>query len=124
MSVVVEYEETPGGFEGHIVWDQSTPDRAQFGIPLYRVPDGLVGEAESLGLRVIEEDIASFSQWMAFGWRAYPLRWWARARLNVRAARLCWRLGLLEPHQGMLLSWRRDFRPFPWRGLRRYRNHA
>jgi len=57
------------------------------------------------------------------------LPWLAWYLLAERAAesfyhnslRLLWNLGMLEPHEAQLVSWRRDFRPFPWRGRRRMR---
>ena len=38
---------------------------------------------------------------------------------NMIAARLAWRLGLVEPSEALTFSWRRDFSPRPWRGRRR-----
>lgn len=41
-----------------------------------------------------------------------------------RAITWMWRVGLVEPAEAESFSWRRDFRPFPWRGLRRERSHS
>lgn len=37
------------------------------------------------------------------------------------AVYLLWTCGLFEPYAGAVFSWWRDFRPFPWHGLRRER---
>ena len=34
-----------------------------------------------------------------------------------------WVCGFIEFSEAVVFSWRRDFRPFPWRGVRRGRRH-
>lgn len=47
-----------------------------------------------------------------------------RPQLYYRLQRLLWNAGLIEPYEGMVFSWRRDFRPFPWLGRNRLRNRS
>ena len=56
---------------------------------------------------------------------AKALRWWYGPLRDAywNAVYRMWAWGLFEPEEGAVFSWRRDFRPFPWRGLKRERPH-
>lgn len=72
-------------------------------------------------------DPAFRSQWCVWNGVSLEVFWLLSLRYKTAPALYSalllalWRLGLLEPNEATAFSWRRDFRPFPWRGLKRMR---
>ena len=56
------------------------------------------------------------NQWAApllrFVYLSAPSFYWA-------VIDVMWKIGLVEVEEAAVFSWRRNFRPFPWRGVRR-----
>ena len=86
----------------------------------YEIDDQWIDES----VTVIELQWDNLSAWVVPSgsfWRLALLQlWYGDCKGGYwRFVRLLWSAGLLEPHPSRVFSWRRDFRPFPWKGRRR-----
>lgn len=123
MSIVALREmNAHGDVTNRILWEQSTPDEVRWGVPIYRVGGEYIEDAERIGgLVPIYDRVASLETMMAPAcWRTYALQVAALFEpVKWNLLRAMWACGLIEASQSWPFSWWADFRPFPWRGLRR-----
>lgn len=91
----------------------------------YLVPDN-AEHLRRFGFEVSREPHLR-SSWMTFS-ESIEVCWLLRERYDTLPrfywgfVKALWGMGLIEPHKAMSFSWRNDFRPFPWRGRKRFRN--